>query len=127
MTTTAQQLSTTGSADERRTFSRALIVALITLAAFTVALAAWQIVATSNTSAPVPRAPQAAADQWAASRPGGSVYQQQVPKAAADQWAASRPGGSVYQQQVPKAAADQWAASRPGGSVYQQQVPKAAS
>ncbi|HYN56740.1 MAG TPA: hypothetical protein VES03_06050 [Motilibacterales bacterium] len=85
MTSTAQQVLTptaTDRSDENRALPNALIVALITLAALTVALAVWQLVATSNTSAPVSQAPQAAADQWAAYRPGGSVYQQQVPKAA---------------------------------------------
>ena len=128
MTTTAQQvpsaLSTEGT-DELHGVPRALIVALIVLAAFTMALAVWQLMV-SNTSAPVSHAPQAAADPWAAARPGGSVYQQQVPQAAADQMAPYRPGGSVYQQQVPQAAADQMAPYRPGGSVYQQQVPEAA-
>ena len=107
MTTTAQQLSTpTASvrADERRTLPRALIVALIALAALTIAVVTWQLTSSANTSAPVSQVPKAAADPWAASRPGGSVYQQQVPKAATDQLAPYRPGGSVYQQQVPTAA-----------------------
>ena len=101
MTTTAQQVLTptaTDRSDERRTIPRALIVALIALAALTIALITWQLTAT-NTTAPVEAIPNAAADQLAPYRPGGSVYQQQVPKAATDQ-----PGGSVYQQQVPQTA-----------------------
>ena len=129
MTTTAQQVSTTTAtdqSDERHTSPQALIVALIALAALTLAVVTWQLTATTNTTAPVNVVPESAADQMAPYRPGGSVYQQQVPAAAADQLAPYRPGGSVYQQQVPKAAADQLAPYRPGGSVYQQQVPQTA-
>ena len=129
MATTTQHMLTTTSTertDKRHALPWALLAALIALAALTVAVATWQLTATTNTAGPASQVPKAAADQWAASRPGGSIYEQQVPKAAADQWAASRPGGSIYEQQVPKAAADQWAASRPGGSIYEQQVPKAA-
>ena len=107
MTTTAQQVLTptaTDRSDERRTLPRALIVALIALAALTIAVVTWQLTATTNTTAPARQVPKAAADQLAPYRPGGSVYQQQVPKAAADQLAPYRPGGSVYQQQVPQAA-----------------------
>jgi len=105
MTTTAQQFTSTatGRSDQRHGAPRALFVAIAVLAAFMLALVVWQLVA-ADTSAPVSQAPQAAADPWAAYRPGGSVYQQQVPKAAADQLATYPPGGSVYQQQVPKAA-----------------------
>ena len=105
MTTTAQQgliRTSTGSSDERRTFPRALIVALIALTALTIAVITWQL--TTNTTAPASQVPKATADQLAPNRPGGSVYQQQVPKTAADQLAPNRPGGSVYQQQVPKTA-----------------------
>jgi hypothetical protein len=105
-TTTAQQVSTTfatRSSDERRTFPRALIIALIALAALTIAAVIWELTATTTTT-PVQDVPKAAADQLAPYRPGGSVYQQQVPGAAADQLAPYRPGGSVYQQQVPQAA-----------------------
>ncbi len=107
MTTTAQQGRTsiaTGQSDERRALPKALIVALITLAALALAVVTWQLTATTSTTAPVSQAPRAAADQLAPYRPGGSVYQQQVPRAAADQLAPNRPGGSVYQQQVPRAA-----------------------
>jgi hypothetical protein len=107
MTTTAQQVLTptaTDRSDERRTFPRALIVALIALAALTIAAITWQLTATTNTPAPVDVVPESAADQLAPYRPGGSVYQQQVPTAAADQLAPYRPGGSVYQQQVPQTA-----------------------
>jgi hypothetical protein len=107
MTTTAQQVPTntaTDRSDERRTIPRALFVALIALAALTIAVITWQLTATTNTTAPVDVVPESAADQMAPYRPGGSVYQQQVPTAAADQMAPYRPGGSVYQQQVPQTA-----------------------
>jgi hypothetical protein len=84
MTTTAQPVSATiatGSSDERRTFPRALVVALIALAALTIAVVTWQLTATSTTT-PVDSVPKAAADQLAPYRTSGSVYQQQVPKAA---------------------------------------------
>ena len=85
MTTTAQQVSTTTAtdrSDERRTSPRALIVALITLAALTIAVVTWQLTATTNTTPPVDVVPKPAADQLAPYRPGGSVYQQQVPQTA---------------------------------------------
>jgi hypothetical protein len=107
MTTTAQQVSTTtvtGTSDERRTLPWVRIVALITLAALTIAVITWRLTSTTNATGPVVDIPAAAADQLAPYRPGGSVYQQQVPEAAADQLAPYRPGGSVYQQQVPQAA-----------------------
>lgn len=128
MTTTAQQTPNalaTERTDERHRGPRALIIALIALAVVTVALGAWQLIA-SNTTAPVNEVPAAAAERLAPYRPGGSVSQQQVPKAAPDELAPYRPGGSIYQQQVPKALADELAPFRSGGSVYQQQVPKAA-
>jgi len=106
MATTAQQVLTTtatGRSDERRTLTRAMIVALIALAALTIAFVTWQLTSTTNATAPVEAVPEAGADPWAAYQPGGSVYEQQVPKAAADHWAAYRPGGSVYEQQVPEA------------------------
>ena len=106
MTTTEQQVPTptaAGRSDEHRTTPRALIVALITLAALTIAVVTWQLTATTNPSATVNDVP-AVTDQPAPYLPGGSVYQQQVPKTAADQLAPTRPGGSVYQQQVPPAA-----------------------
>jgi TRAP-type C4-dicarboxylate transport system permease small subunit len=85
MTTTAQPVSATiatDRSDERRTFPRALVVALIALAALTIAVVTWQLTATTSTTTPVDSVPKAAADQLAPYRPGGSVYQQQVPKAA---------------------------------------------
>ena len=127
MTTTAQQVSTrtvTGSSDERRTLPWALIVALIALAALTIAVVTWQLMATPNTTAPPDVVPKAAADQPAPYRPGGSVYQQQVPRAAADQLAPYRPGGSVYQQQVPGPQPILRAAFRPGGSSTRQHLPR---
>ena len=139
MATTAQPMISTVAiprTDERRTFSPALLVLLIVLAVMTVAVVASQVRTASSGTAPSTQVPEVA-DPWAAYRPGGSVYQQQVPAAAADPWAAMRPGGSVYQQQVPAAAAvhmgltaPAWqefrAGERAGGSVYEQQVPAAA-
>ena len=61
MTTTAQQVSTTtatGSSDERRTLPWALIVALIALAALTIAVVTWQLTATTNTTAPATQSPR---------------------------------------------------------------------
>ena len=109
MTTTAQQLSTpTASvrADERRTFPWALIVALIALAALTIAVVTWQLTSSTNTSAPVSQAPKAAADPLAAYRSGGSIYQQQVPKAALTNWPLTGPAARSTSSRSPQPRTD---------------------
>lgn len=130
MATTTQPMGTTltatGRSHESRWLSRALLIALAALAAITVAVTTWQLTTTARPTAPTQQVSRANADQFGASRQGGSVYRQQVPQAAADQRGASGQGGSVYRQQVPQAAVDQWAPYRAGGSVYGQQVPQAA-